>query len=65
MLSAILACFARWNANILTINQTIPTNSCALVTVTAETAEMKVSLEEFLQDLGQTRGVLKTDVLAG
>ena len=65
VLSAILACFARWNANILTINQTIPTNSCALVTVTAETAEMKVSLEEFLQDLGQTRGVLKTDVLAG
>ena len=65
VLSAILTCFARHNANILTINQTIPTNSCALVTVTAETAEMKVSLEEFLQDLGQTRGVLKTDVLAG
>lgn len=65
VLSAILACFARWNANILTINQTIPTNSCALVTITAETAEMKVSLEEFLTDLGQTNGVLKADILAG
>ena len=35
VLSAILGCFARHNANILTINQTIPTNACALVTVSA------------------------------
>jgi chorismate mutase len=65
VLSAILTCFARHNANILTINQTIPTNACALVTVSAETAEMTTSLEEFLQDLGQTKGVIKADVLAG
>ena len=65
VLSAILACFARHNANILTINQTIPTNACALVTVSAETAEMTTSLEEFLSDLGQTKGVIKADVLAG
>ena len=65
VLSAILACFARHNANILTINQTIPTNACALVTVSAETAEMTTSLEEFLQDLDQTNGVIKADVLAG
>ena len=65
VLSAILSCFARHNANILTINQTIPTNACALVTVSAETAEMTTSLEEFLQDLGMTKGVIKADVLAG
>ena len=65
VLSGILGCFAQHNANILTINQTIPTNACALVTVSAETAEMTTSLEEFLADLGQTKGVIKADVLAG
>ena len=65
VLSAILSCFARHNANILTINQTIPTNACALASVSAETAEMTTSLEEFLHDLGQTKGVIKADVLAG
>ncbi len=65
VLSSILACFAKWNCNILTINQTIPTSSCALVTISAETAEMQTSLEDFLTDLGATAGVLKVDVLAG
>lgn len=65
VLSAILACFAKWHANILTINQTIPTNGCAMVTVTAETAQLKVSLEELLSDLSKTPGVVKADVLAG
>ena len=64
-LSAILACFARWEANILTINQTIPTNGCALVTITAETAQMNISLEDLLRDLNATGGVVKADVLAG
>lgn len=65
VLSAILACFARWNTNILTINQTIPTNGCALVTITAETAQMNISLEELLRDLNATTGVVKAEVLAG
>lgn len=65
ILSAILSCFARWEANILTINQTIPTNGCALVTVTAETAQMHVSLEDLLHSLCATNGVVKADVLAG
>ena len=65
VLSGILSCFAQHNANILTINQTIPTNACALVTISAETAEMTTSLEEFLHDLDQTKGVIKADVLAG
>ena len=65
VLSAILACFARWHANILTINQTIPTGGCALVTITAETADMRIALEEFLTDLSGTSGVVKAEVLAG
>ena len=65
VLSAILSCFARWEANILTINQTIPTNGCASVTVTAETAQMNASLEDLLHALADTSGVLKAEVLAG
>ena len=51
VLSAILACFARWHANVLTIHQTIPTGGCALVTVSAETEDMRIALEDFLHDL--------------
>ena len=65
VLSAILACFARWHANILTINQTIPTGGCALVTVSAETEDMSIALEDFLHDLTVTSGVVKAEVLAG
>lgn len=65
VLSSILGCFAKYHANILTINQTIPTNGCALVTVTSETAEMTISLDEFLLHLDATPGVIKADVLAG
>ena len=62
---AILACFAKWHANILTINQTIPTGGCALVTVSAETEDMRIALEDFLHDLTGTSGVVKAEVLAG
>ena len=65
VLSAILACFAKWHANILTINQTIPTGGCALVTVSAETEDMRIALEDFLHDLTGTNGVVKAEVLAG
>ena len=65
VLSAILGCFAQWDCNILTINQTIPTNGCALVTVTAETARMTANLEDLLTKLSHTPGVVRAEVLAG
>ena len=65
MLSSILTMFAQFGANILTINSIIPTNSCALVTISAETTDMTVSLEELLVQLGATPGVIKAEVLAG
>lgn len=64
-LSSILSCFAERHANILTINQTIPTNGCALVTITAQTASPDVSLEDLLRDLGSHAGVIRAEVLAG
>ena len=37
VLSGVLSVFATSGANILTINQSIPTNGCAAVTISAET----------------------------
>ena len=65
VLSAILAAFAQCGTNILTINQTIPTNGCALVTVTAETIQMSQPLENLLYRLRNTTGVVKAEILAG
>ena len=65
VLSAILTSFAQQDANILTINSIIPTNGCALVTISAETTDVPVSLEELLHQLGTTPGVIKAEVLAG
>ena len=65
VLSAILAKIAHHEANILTINSIIPTNGCALVTISAETSEVSVTLEELLSILGSTPGVIKAEVLAG
>ena len=41
VLSSVLAVFAASGANILTINQSIPTNGCAAVTISAETASWR------------------------
>lgn len=65
VLSAILLIFAQHYANILTINQTIPTNGCAMVTITAETAELDIPLEDLLRLLDGTTGVVRAEILAG
>ncbi len=64
-LSGLLMIFAEHHANILTINSIVPTNGSAVVTISAETLEMNLPLEELLRLLRQTRGVIKADVLAG
>ena len=65
VLSAILAAYAQQGANILTINSITPSNGCALVTISAETTEMAVSLDELLRLLTATTGVIKAEILAG
>ena len=65
VLSAILAVYAQQRANILTINSITPSNGCALVTISAETTDMAVSLDELLKILSQTNGVIKAEILAG
>ena len=65
VLSGLLQNFANEKVNILTINSTIPTNGAALVTITAETMEMNMTLEELIQNLSETKGVVKAEVVAG
>ena len=65
LLSSILTIFAQFGANILTINQTIPTNGCASVTISAETTNMSSGVEEMLRSLEAIDGVLKAEILAG
>ena len=65
MLSSILTMFAQFGTNILTINSIIPTNGCALVTISAQTSEISLTLEDLLAHLGAIPGVIKAEVLAG
>ncbi len=65
LLSHILQVLADAKANIMTINSIVPTNGTAVVTISAETMDLTVSLEELMQILNETHGVVKADVLAG
>lgn len=65
ILSLVLNLFADSGANILTINQGIPINGCAVVTVNAETSGMHGSLQELLEALSGAEGVLRGEILAG
>ena len=64
-LSSVLAVFARTGGNILTINQGIPVNGCAAVTVGAETSGMRASLGELLEGIQNLPAVLRCEILAG
>ena len=65
LLSSILSIFAQFGANILTINQTIPTNGSASVTISAETNAMQCGADNLLRELRRMEGVLKAEILAG
>ena len=65
VLSSVLSIFANSGANILTINQTIPTNGCAGVTISAETSEMGETLEALIAEVSSAPGVVRFEILAG
>ena len=58
LLSEILGVFADAGAN-------ISTNGTAVVTISAETIDLTMTLEELMNRLSAIQGVLKADVLAG
>ena len=70
ILSGVLNIFAGTGMNVLTINQNIPVNGCAVVTVTAETSALQSSLEELLsraprRDQMRDPGRLSTAIQSG
>ena len=65
VLSAVLNIFAQSGGNILTINQGIPVNGCAAVTIGAETSSLQLSLEELLGRALEVSGVVRCEILAG
>ena len=64
-LSQLLTIFAGNRANILTINSIVPTNGCAVVTISAETTDLSILPEDLLRQLRQTPFVIKADIIAG
>ena len=65
MLSSILTLLADRKANLMTINSVVPTNGTGVVTISAETTELTVQLEELLREMRSFPGVIKAEVLAG
>ena len=65
ILSGVLNVLSGTGLNILTINQNIPVNGCAVVTMTAETSALGGSLEDVVDRAAQSPGVLKCEILAG
>ena len=65
LLSKILELFTNANANIITINSIVPTNGTAVVTISAETMDLSIPLENLMSSLEDCKGVVKVEVLAG
>lgn len=65
ILSGVLNVLSGTGMNILTINQNIPVNGCAVVTMTAETSALRDSLEDVVDHAARGPGVLKCEILAG
>ncbi len=65
VLSEVLGIFAETGANILTINQGIPTSGAAPVTITADMTTLDTSAEVLLERVGAVDGVIKAAVAAG
>lgn len=64
ILSGIINCMAKAKANVLTINQNIPINGLADVSISVETDRMIITLEELLDQLGRIPGVRSYRILA-
>ena len=65
VLSNVLSIFAGSGANILTINQSIPTSGVAPVTITAATENMQTTMEAFMAALKSAEGVIRVHIMAG
>lgn len=64
-LNSIITLFTQNKANLMTINSTIPTNGVALVTISAETTGLTVSLEDLMLQFHEAPGVVNAEIMMG
>ncbi len=64
ILSSIINQIAIAKANILTINQNIPINGLADVTISIETEGMVMDMDELMECIGKVEGVRRQEILA-
>ena len=64
ILSDILSCLARKGISILTINQNIPVNGIANITISLRISIAGVSIDEIINELREIHGVNKVHLLA-
>lgn len=64
ILSSIINKVAKAKANIITINQNVPINGLADVTISIETAGMVKDIRELMEDIGRIEGVRRQEILA-
>ncbi len=64
LLSNVLNLIAEAGANILTINQNIPLNGIAIVTITIETGKIKNDIKNLIDTFESLQGVQKVEIIA-
>lgn len=65
VLSSFLSVLALQGANVLTINQNIPINSEAPITISAQTNSLVNDIDTLLAELSKTNGVISVDIISG
>ena len=65
LLSYLLTILAEHKVNLQTINSIVPTGGSAILTITAETIDVTIPLEELLTILSNVPGVIKAEIIAG
>jgi len=63
LLSCIIDRIAKANANIITINQNVPINGLADITVSIETTGMVKEIRDLMEDIAKIEGVRKHEIL--
>jgi chorismate mutase len=63
VLSQVLSKIAKYKGNVLTINQDLPLEDVAHVTVTLEINKLVISLEDLVEILTSITGIRKTEII--
>lgn len=64
LLSHLLTLLSNYGASILTINQNIPSDDIAPVSISMTTQELTVSVDELISAITENDGILKVDIVA-